>query len=44
MIQFLLGVAVGASIMLFNFIFLICHWDKKEDKSSNLSCHDKEKE
>lgn len=35
MITFLLGVAVGFIIALFNFIFLICHWNK-EDKENEM--------
>ena len=33
MIQFLLGVAVGTGLALFNFIFVICHWSKEDDEA-----------
>ena len=33
-IYYLLGVASGVGIMLFNIIFLICYWHKEDNKEN----------
>jgi hypothetical protein len=37
MIKFLLGAAIGAAIVLFNFCFLLYKWSKEDMQSDNIN-------